>query len=49
MKVPGKKVSVNEFEKGIVTFLDVLGWKGLWQSNKEAISQLKQLVRKTKR
>lgn len=49
MKVPGKKASVNEFEKGIVTFLDVLGWKGLWQSNKEAVSQLKLLVRKTKK
>ena len=31
MKVTRKKASVNEFEKGIVTFLDVLGWKGLWQ------------------
>lgn len=48
MKVTRKKASVNEFEKGIVTFLDVLGWKGLWQSNRKAVDQLKKLVEEAK-
>lgn len=44
MKLLKKRTTVAKFEKGIVTFLDVLGWKGLWQSNREAVEQLKQLV-----
>lgn len=36
------------FQKGIVTFLDVLVWKGLWQSNREAVKHLKELVHETR-
>ena len=43
-----KNNSKPEFKKGIVTFLDVLGWKGLWQSNKEAVKHLKELVHDTR-
>lgn len=44
-----KKKQPSKFNKGIVTFLDVLGWKGLWQSNKEAVTHLKEIVRITKK
>ena len=44
-----KSNAKTEFKKGIVTFLDVLGWKGLWQSNKEAVNHLKELVRETRK
>ena len=30
--------------KGAVTFLDVLGWKGIWERNQFAISKLQNLV-----
>lgn len=43
-----KKTSKAHFKKGIVTFLDVLGWKGLWQSNKDAVNHLKELVHDTR-
>lgn len=33
-------------EKGAVTFLDVLGWKGIWQQNSIAIETLYALVQK---
>ena len=33
-----------KFSKGIVTFLDVLGWKGLWQNNIEAVENLKTVI-----
>lgn len=29
---------------GVVTFLDVLGWKGIWQRKDNAINELEQLV-----
>lgn len=32
-------------EKGAVTFLDVLGWKGIWQLNTSAVEKLQSLVR----
>jgi hypothetical protein len=31
-------------EKGAVTFLDVLGWKGIWTRDDEAIAKLKGLI-----
>lgn len=34
-------------ELGAVTFLDVLGWKGIWQQNDSAIETLYALIRKT--
>lgn len=30
--------------KGAVTFLDVLGWKGIWERNKHAINNLQDFV-----
>ena len=48
MQKPKKKQS-GKFNKGIVTFLDVLGWKGLWQSNKEAVTQLRDIVSFTRK
>lgn len=48
MRLSNKKASATKVDKGIVTFLDVLGWKGLWQSNREAVEQLKQLVEETR-
>lgn len=44
-----KSNAKTEFKKGIVTFLDVLGWKGLWQSNREAVKHLKELVHETRK
>ena len=48
MQKPKKKQS-GKFNKGIVTFLDVLGWKGLWQSNKEAVTHLRDIVSFTRK
>ena len=31
-------------EKGAVTFLDVLGWKGIWERNSDAIARLQDLI-----
>lgn len=39
----------DELREGAVTFLDVLGWKGIWQENKKAINKLNELVRKTEK
>ena len=36
-------------ETGAVTFLDVLGWKGIWQQNPKAIETLYSLVQQVKR
>lgn len=44
-----KKKQPSKFNKGIVTFLDVLGWKGLWQSNKEAVTHLRDIVSLTRK
>lgn len=44
-----KKKQPSKFNKGIVTFLDVLGWKGLWQSNRDAVDHLRRLVRDTRK
>lgn len=30
--------------EGAVTFLDVLGWKGIWERNQSAISKLQNFV-----
>lgn len=38
----------SKFDKGIVTFLDVLGWKGMWQNNIDAIEKLKLVVKETR-
>lgn len=35
-------------EKGAVTFLDVLGWKGIWERNPFAIGKLQDLIKKMK-
>lgn len=37
----GKNIKAG---KGAVTFLDVLGWKGIWERNQSAISQLQSFV-----
>lgn len=38
--------TLNSVEKyGVVTFLDVLGWKGVWQRKNEAISDLESIVK----
>ena len=45
-----KEISKKEFcvvERGAVTFLDVLGWKGIWQQNESAIEGLYSLVQWT--
>lgn len=34
-------------KSGAVTFLDVLGWKGIWQKDKKALSKLKDIVRES--
>lgn len=31
-------------EKGAVTFLDILGWKGIWQRDKNALEKLTEIV-----
>lgn len=36
-------------ESGAVTFLDVLGWKGIWQENRMAIDSLHSLIIETRR
>jgi hypothetical protein len=43
------KIGKNEIrtENGAVTFLDVLGWKGIWQKNNAAIESLHSLVNET--
>lgn len=38
-------INLPIIEKGAVTFLDVLGWKGIWQQNISAIEKLQSLVR----
>ena len=38
-------IKIPIIEKGAVTFLDVLGWKGIWQLNASAIEKLQSLVR----
>lgn len=43
-----KEVYKPEIEKGAVTFLDVLGWKGKWRDSYEAVSTLKNLINNTK-
>lgn len=41
-----KSISSNIREaKGAVTFLDVLGWKGIWQKRKDAINTLLTLIK----
>lgn len=41
-----KNMSSNIREaKGAVTFLDVLGWKGIWQKRKDAINTLLTLIK----
>ena len=39
---------LSKLDKGIVTFLDVLGWKGIWQNNIEAVEKLKVLIQETR-
>lgn len=48
MEIHLKKIEPSQYSKGIVTFLDVLGWKGLWQSNRDAVDHLSRLVRDTR-
>ena len=38
----------NEIKTGVVTFLDVLGWKGIWQRKENAIKTLQDLVKSIK-
>ncbi|MCX6645854.1 MAG: hypothetical protein NTY09_05815 [bacterium] len=36
--------SQHEWGDGVVTFLDILGWKGIWTRKANALDQLKQLL-----
>ena len=38
----------TEYNNGAVTFLDVLGWKGIWLKNLDAIGQLRRFVEDVK-
>ncbi|WP_442603818.1 hypothetical protein [Paenibacillus sp. KN14-4R] len=40
---------MNKMKKGAVTFLDVLGWKGIWQRNPEAMDNLLSMIKESKR
>ena len=42
--VAGATKKVNSQQAGIVTFLDVLGWKGVYERQTDAIERLKRLV-----
>ncbi len=46
MSTPANKVSANQ--AGIVTFLDVLGWKGVYDRHSDAIDRLRRLVESVK-
>lgn len=35
----------KHFSQAVITFLDVLGWKGIWQRQKNAIATLESLVK----
>jgi len=49
IKSAGEKFKYEvKTEFGAVTFLDVLGWKGIWQENKMAIESLHSLIVKTR-
>jgi len=37
-----------QYKKGAVTFLDVLGWKGMWQQDTEAAKKLWSIVKATR-
>ncbi len=39
----------KDVPEGVVTFLDVLGWKGIWQRQKNAIQTLESLVGEIKK
>lgn len=41
-----KKIDIKK-DMGAVTFLDVLGWKGIWQQNEIAIETLYALIQMT--
>lgn len=38
----------TKYKVGAVTFLDVLGWKGIWQTNPDAIGQLRNFIEEIK-
>lgn len=44
-----KKKEKNNMKKGAVTFLDVLGWKGIWQTRDDAIDALSSLNKELKK
>lgn len=35
-------------EKGVITFLDILGWKGIWQRKDNSILDLEELINETR-
>lgn len=39
----------TKLKNGVVTFLDVLGWKGIWKEDQLAIANLMELINKTKK
>ncbi len=43
-----KKLYEIKTESGAVTFLDVLGWKGIWHENERAIELLHGLIADTR-
>lgn len=42
--MPEKRINDVIVEEGAVTFLDVLGWKGIWERNQSAINSLSAFV-----
>lgn len=44
-----KTQQVSMVQYGVVTFLDVLGWKGVWQRKDNAISELENIVSTVKK
>ena len=39
----------NELSHGAVTFLDILGWKGIWQKRSDSIDTLMKIIESAKR
>ena len=35
---------MDEMKKGVITLIDILGWKGIWTRNSDAILRLNQLI-----
>jgi hypothetical protein len=40
----GSSIEMSELSPGVVTFLDILGWKGIWQRHKTPLQDLQELL-----